>query len=75
MLSWDLMQWPAMAVTVFASWLLTSTNRHRRFAGFICFLASNVLWVLWAAPAGVYAVILLQVCLALLNVRGLKQNR
>lgn len=74
-MDWDLMQWPAMAVTVFASWLLTSTNKRRRCVGFIFFLISNVLWVLWAIPAGVYAVILLQVCLAFMNVRGLQKNR
>lgn len=74
-MEWDFMQWPAMAVTVFASWLLTSTTKRRRFAGFVCFLVSNVLWVLWAVPAGVYAVVLLQICLALLNMRGLQKNQ
>ena len=69
------MQWPAMAVTVFASWLLTSTTKRRRFAGFVCFLVSNVMWVLWAVPMGVYAVILLQICLALFNLRGLQKNQ
>ena len=72
------MQWPAMAVTVYASWLLTSATKRRRCAGFVGFLVSNVLWTLWtlwALPAGVYAVVLLQVCLALLNLRGLQKNQ
>ena len=30
----DLLQWPAMAVTVAGAWLLTSTSRRRRFIGF-----------------------------------------
>lgn len=69
------MQWPAMAVTVYSSWLLTSTSKRRRCMGFVGFLISNVLWTLWAVPAGVYAVVLLQICLALLNLRGLQKNR
>lgn len=71
----DMLQWPAMVVTVVGAWLLTSTARHRRFIGFGFFLLSNVLWVLWGLHAAAYAVIALQVCLALLNVRGLKKNQ
>ena len=71
----DLLQWPAMAVTVAGAWLLTSTSRRRRFIGFGVFLVSNVLWVWWGLHAGAYAVIVLQVCLALLNLRGLKENQ
>ncbi|MBA3697398.1 MAG: hypothetical protein H0W78_00830 [Planctomycetes bacterium] len=74
-MEWDLLQWPAMAVTVIGAWLLTSTARHRRFIGFGVFLLSNVLWVLWGLHTQAFAVILLQVCLALLNVRGLKENQ
>lgn len=71
----DLLQWPAMVVTVVGAWLLTSTNRRRRCIGFAVFLLSNVLWVLWGLHAAAYAVIALQICLALLNVRGLKKNQ
>jgi len=70
-----LMQWPAMVVTVLAAWWMASTRKDRRFIGFICFLVSNVLWVLWGFHAEAYAVILLQVCLAALNIRGLKKNQ
>jgi hypothetical protein len=73
--SWDLLQWPAMAVTVLGAWLLTSTTRRRRFIGFGVFLFSNVLWTLWGLHAEAFAVIVLQVCLALLNVRGLQKNQ
>ncbi len=37
-MEWDLVQWPAMAMTVFAAWLLTSTTKRRRCVGFLCFL-------------------------------------
>ena len=37
----DLLQWPAMVVTVLASWLVASTHEARRNVGFWLFLAST----------------------------------
>ena len=48
----DLLQWPAMAVTIAASWLVASDQKGRRNAGFWVFLLSNVLWVAWGWHAG-----------------------
>lgn len=70
----DLIQWPAMAVTVIASWFVASGSSRRRKIGFWVFLLSNVLWVIWGAHAQAYALIVLQVCLALMNIRGEKRN-
>jgi hypothetical protein len=67
----DAMQWPAMAVTVAASWLVGSTHRHRRCTGFWLFIASNALWVLWGWSSHAPALVVLQVCLAAMNARGL----
>ena len=66
----DLVQWPAMAVTIVASWLVASQSRRRRNAGFWFFLASNVLWTVWGVHAHAYALIVLQFALAGLNIRG-----
>lgn len=66
----DLIQWPAMIVTVVAAWLIASSQKRRRNVGFWLFLASNALWILWGWSAHAYALIVLQVCLAALNVRG-----
>ena len=65
------MQWPAMVVTVFASWLVGSTHSGRRSAGFWLFLLSNVLWVVWGWHGGAPALVVLQACLAAMNVRGM----
>lgn len=70
----DLMQWPAMVVTVLAAWLVGSRSPHRRQAGFWCFLASNVLWVVWGLHDRAYAVVGLQFFLAALNIRGVYKN-
>jgi hypothetical protein len=66
----DLVQWPAMIATVIAAWLVASRSRHKRNWGFWWFLASNVLWLVWGWHAHAWALILLQVCLAALNIRG-----
>lgn len=70
----DLMQWPAMAVTVMASWFVASGRSRRRKTGFWLFLLSNVLWVVWGAHAHAHALIVLQLCLVLMNIRGEKRN-
>ena len=70
----DLIQWPAMVVTVAAAWLVASQSRGRRRWGFWLFLASNALWVVWGWHDGAYALIALQVCLAAMNLRGTKRN-
>jgi hypothetical protein len=71
----NLLQWPAMIVTVAAAWLVASQRKFKRNWGFWLFLLSNVLWVIWGLHDGAYALILLQVCLALLNIRGAMKNR
>jgi hypothetical protein len=70
----DLIQWPAMVVTVAASWYVASTAKARRNFGFWLFILSNVLWVVWGVHAHAYALIMLQVCLAIMNVRGARKS-
>ena len=70
----DLLQWPAMAVTIAAAWCIASTHKPRRRLGFWLFLASNVLWIAWGWFAAAWALILLQVALAFLNVRGARKQ-
>jgi hypothetical protein len=70
----DLLQWPAMLVTLTAAWLVASQSRHRRTIGFWCFVVSNVLWIAWGLHADAYALIALQVGLFVLNLRGVRKN-
>jgi hypothetical protein len=70
----DLVQWPAMVLTVVAAWLVASTTKRRRAFGFWCFLVSNVLWVIWGWHAGAHALIVLQFALAAMNIRGALKN-
>jgi hypothetical protein len=70
----DYLQWPAMAVTVIAAWLVASQAKRKREVGFWCFLLSNVLWIVWGWHAHAYALVVLQIALAALNIRGAYKN-
>ena len=70
----DLLQWPAMAVTLVAAWLVGSRTRRRRVVGFWCFVASNLLWVGWGWHAHAWALIALQAGLFALNLRGVSKT-
>ena len=71
----DLIQWPAMVVTIAASWHVASRSKTRRRVGFWLFLLSNILWIVWGLHDAAYALIVLQLCLALLNIRGAVKNQ
>src|SRR5690606_14205364 len=70
----DLLQWPAMLATLIAAWLLGSRHRGRRCAGFLCFSLSNVLWVIWGWHSQAWALIVLQLGLFAMNLRGTRKN-
>jgi hypothetical protein len=70
----DLLQWPAMAVTLVAAWLVASQKKERRETGFWVFIASNLLWIAWGWHDQAWALIGLQVGLFGLNLRGARKN-
>jgi hypothetical protein len=70
-----LIQWPAMVASVAAAWLVGSSDERRRNWGFWCFLLSNALWIVWGWHDRAWALIALQVCLAALNVRGVRKSQ
>ena len=67
-------QWPAMAVTVIASWLVASKQESLRAWGFWVFLVSNALWVVWGWHTASWALVVLQLLLVAMNVRGAQKN-
>lgn len=70
----SLLQWPAMAITLIAAWLVASRHRKARSWGFWCFIASNALWVAWGWHDHAWALIALQVGLFATNLRGAHKN-
>ena len=71
-LAW--LQWPAMAASLLAAWLVASAVARRRKAGFWIFLASNAMWMAWGWQDGAWALVALNACLAATNVRGIVKN-
>lgn len=70
----DLLQWPAMAVSLLAAWLVAAQAKRRREVGFWVFLLSNVLWIVWGFSSHAWALVVLQFCLGALNIRGVVKN-
>jgi hypothetical protein len=63
-----------MLVTLQASWLVASQRESARARGFWLFLVSNVLWIGWAWHSGAWALVVLQLGLAAMNIRGTYAN-
>ena len=70
----SLVQWPAMLLTILAAYLVGSQSKKKRSWGFWIFLISNALWVVWGIHDGAVALIILQISLAILNIRGAFKN-
>jgi len=70
----DLVQWPAMLVTLAAAWMVASRKESFRAYGFWVFLLSNLMWIIWASASQAWALLLLQVGLAAMNIRGARKN-
>jgi hypothetical protein len=70
----DLLQWPAMAVTLLAAYKIGSKNAKVRIFGFSMFILSNVMWIVWGWHDGAWALIALQVGLMTMNIRGIFKN-
>jgi hypothetical protein len=68
------LQWPAMAATLLSAWLVAAQSKLRRQWGFWIFLLSNVLWIGWGWHDHAWALVVLQLGLAILNIRGVAKN-
>jgi len=70
----DLLQWPAMAVSLYAAFMIGSKKAGKRIFGFWMFILSNVMWIIWGVHDEAWALISLQVALMAMNVRGIFKN-
>lgn len=71
----DLLQWPAMVVSVAAAYMVASTRKWKRNTGFWLFLLSNVLWIVWGLHDNAYALVVLQFALGAMNIRGVTKTQ
>jgi hypothetical protein len=70
----DFLQWPAMAVTLCAAFLVGARHARRRVFGFYTFILSNLLWIVWGLHDEAWALITLQLGLLAMNVRAIFRN-
>lgn len=70
----NFIQWPAMIVTIAASWYVAAERKDNRNWGFWLFLLSNLLWLIWAIPHSAWALATLQLILAGMNIRGVLKS-
>ena len=70
----DFLQWPAMAVTLAAAFLVGARHARRRVFGFYTFILSNALWIAWGLHDEAWALITLQLGLLAMNVRAIFRN-
>ncbi|MCS0614765.1 hypothetical protein NX783_18665 [Massilia kyonggiensis] len=63
-----------MAVTLAAAFLVGARHAKKRVIGFWTFILSNVLWIVWGVHDEAWALIALQVGLALMNIRAIFRN-
>ncbi|WP_298235012.1 hypothetical protein [uncultured Azohydromonas sp.] len=70
----DALQWPAMAATLVASWMVASQRKRKRNWGFWVFILSNVLWLAWGWHTKAWALMALQLGLFVLNLRAARKN-
>ena len=69
------LQWPAMVITLTAAWLVASRSTSKRHWGFWCFIASNIIWIVWAWSEHTYALIVMQLGLFAINIKGARKNQ
>lgn len=70
-LSLALLEWPAMVLTLISTWLVATQSAWKKILAFVCFILSNLLWVIWGWHTQAYALIVMQIGLLFLNIRGI----
>ncbi len=63
-----------MAATLLSVWLLAGQSKPKRKWGFWISLLGTVLWAGWGWHDHAWALVILQVGLAVLNIRGVAMN-
>lgn len=69
-----LLDWPAMAISLLAAWVMASRKAEKRVWAFWMYLAGNIMWIAWGWGEEAWALIVLNLALMALNVRGIYKN-
>jgi hypothetical protein len=66
----DWLQWPAFLASIMGAWWVGARSPEPRTVGLWLQMISNQLWALWGWSTGAWALVTLQACLAVTNIRG-----
>lgn len=69
-----LLEWPAMAISLVAAYLLGSIHPKKRILAFVMLIIGNLMWIGWGWGNDAKALIALNAGLMALNVRGIFKN-
>lgn len=69
-----LLQWPAMAVSLFGAWWIGDPACSNRRHGFSVLILSNVIWLIWAISDAAWALGVMQILFLIVNGRGYYDN-
>ncbi len=69
-----MLEWPAMAISLVAAYLLGSIHATKRIVAFVMLIIGNLMWIGWGWGDEAWALIALNVGLLALNVRGIFKN-
>lgn len=69
-----LLDWPAMAISLLAAWVMASRKAEKRVWAFWMYLTGNIMWIAWGWGEEAWALIVLNLALMALNVRGIYKN-
>jgi hypothetical protein len=70
----DLLQWPALILSIAGAWCVGGSTSPQRLLGFWLFLLSNIAWASWGCGAGAWAVVISQLVFTITSVRGIRSN-
>jgi hypothetical protein len=68
-------EWIAAACSIAGAWMVGSTTAHVRLVGFLLFLFSNLLWIVWGVSVSAWPLVAMQFAFLVTSVRGIWSNR
>ncbi len=71
----NLLQWPGLVFRLGGAPLVSSRADHLKRWGFICWLVSNVCWIIWAIHTGGWALFAMQVFFCITSAQGWWNHR
>ncbi len=67
----EALQWPGMVLGLIGAVLIGYVDARLGFAGFVCFLLSNVCWIAWGLHRGGRGLVIMQSLFVITSLMGM----